>query len=537
MYEKTIINKVTFQDCGLYSGTLNKVTVRPLGPYNGIFINDVLSTPKNVYYVEGYTIVGNVKLIEHLTSCLCALGINNVDIIVESQDECCEIPIIDGSCEYFMNLFENNIYQYPHIKDFYEIPHKFKYEFVNSYDKIQNKNHKLLDRYISIKPHDQLVINCLIDFPYVNQQKYTFYFNKTNYKNEIMHYKTQMNVEYFNTCQLKGATPDNIFIYDENTVFKGDEIVKHKILDIIGDISHLPFNISGYIDSHCSGHGIHAELNKLIYDSYIKTKMDLTQTISLETAKLLIKQHDLKIYYDIYHFSFNIDLYSELLMYSENGFLFIFPQKPFDHWSPLLVYTNSHYTPNLIKSFKNCILGPSDSTCNVRYFWTSKGDFNNYLELRERHSNKPKKHFPTKSNYNNIANKLQHLEFNVINYDETIFYENYNKLKRDEHLLAEQIPIPEINKIKLCYLKDNNIMVAIGILVDDGKSITLLNLASCLKQLYMGVGYGFFMCVQLMKYYFDRNYVSFDLGISRVYGCYKNKLCIKKYKINEILDF
>ena len=78
-------------------------------------------------------------------------------------------------------------------------------------------------------------------------------------------------------------------------------------------------------------------------------------------VKKLIDQYNLKPYYNINNFSFDLNLYENYQLIRENNYIYIFTEKSYDHWSPLFVLTNYHledsnYLPFIIKQKKNCIL-------------------------------------------------------------------------------------------------------------------------------------------------------------------------------------
>lgn len=270
LYETTIQNSVQFEGHGLYSNILTKVCVEPASPYDGIHINNYKVTPENTNGISGCTVLGNkIYVIEHFLSCLYACGINNVNVFITNSDDTntdiIEFPIMDGCCKYFISMFELNIKVYENCKrEIYEIDEEIEYE--------------IADRFIKIVPNSdneiKLKINCMVDYPsYLNTQIYSFNFNKENYINELCSYRTHMSIERFNEAKisghLKGASMDNMFVYDKDTEYEGTELVRHKILDIIGDLAVLGFVIHGEIYAEKSGHTLHINLVKKIYDKYM----------------------------------------------------------------------------------------------------------------------------------------------------------------------------------------------------------------------------------------------------------------------------
>ena len=539
MKERTINQIIIIEESCLYSNKISKITFYPLKAYNGIYINNKKIIIDNIDKSNKYyTTISNIKLTEHLLSALYYLGINNLYIECDND----EIPIMDGSSKKFIDLFKNNIFDFSYNAEIFKINKKLIFKINEEENK--DLNHKKSERFIEIDK-GSFEINCLIDFPYSGIQEYTLK-KLEDYENQISNYKTHMNIEFYNYCvkyhNLNEKLKNSIFIYDKNSKFEGYELVKHKILDIIGDLNLCNLRIEGKINSYKSGHFIHQKLSKMIYDEYKLYKKNNTEIITLNKndVKNLIEQYNLKPYYNIKHFSFELDLYDEFLLIKEDDYIFIFTEKSFDHWSPLFVLTNYHkedsnYLPFIIKQKKNCILYKIDDKIrdinpDVRYYWKSKCNLEEYLQFRD--SISKRKHFPSSKTYKKYLETYSEYKIELEDFNFENFEKYYDQLKRPEHKPAKEIPIPNIKKdfIKLAYLKYNNEILFVAAIVDTGSSVSVLNLAS-------KIGTGFLACFKLFEYYCKLNYDSFDVCISRMYGCYKNKLCIERYQFNEVFDF
>jgi len=546
MKEKTITKIIKIQEKCLYSNNISKVTFYPLNAYNGIYINNNKIIIDNINKSNNfYTTISNIKLTEHLLSALYYLGINNLYIECDNN----EIPIMDGASKKFIELFKEYIYEFSYKSEIFKINKKLTFKVNEEENKALN--HKKSERFIEID-EGLFEIKCLIEFPYSGTQQYTLK-RLEDYETEISNNKTHMNIEFYNYCvqhhNLNETLKDSIFIYNENTKFEGDELVKHKILDIIGDLNLCNLHIEGKINSYKSGHYLHQELSNIIYDEYKLYKKNNTEIIVLNSnnVKKLIEQYNLKPYYNINHFSFELSLYNEYQLVQENGYLFIFTEKSYDHWSPLFVLTNYHkedsnYLPFVIKQKKNCILYKindkiRDINPNIRYYWKSKCNLDEYLIFRD--SISKKKHFPSSKTYKKYLITYSDYKIELEDFTFEKFEKYYDQLKRSEHKPAKEIPIPNIKKdfIKLAYLKYNNEILFVAAIVDTGSSVSVLNLASKLKNLENNLGTGFLACFKLFEYYCKLNYDSFDVCISRMYGCYKNKLCIERYQFCEVFDF
>lgn len=547
MYEKTINHIIKFEGKSLYSNILNKLICFPAEAYTGIYINNLLLNGDNYVFSRDYTKIGKVYLIEHLLSALYALGINNIFIFSKEN----EIPIFDGASKIFYDLFKDNIKVFESKREVIQITDKIRYEIIE--EKNVKLKHEKRHRFIEILPYNNFSIFCSVIFPYAGLQEYKLK-SMEDYEKEIAPFKTHMNIEYYEyykkNMNLKSENINDVMlIYDENTIFTCNELSRHKILDIIGDIALIGVYVIGNINAFCSGHFLHQNLSKMIYQRYKSLKLAIKiNEISKEKAKKLIIDKKLESYYGIQHFSFDFKYYKQLFLIIEDGFYYIFVNRPIDHWSPLYVLTNnkSNYLPFYIRNIKNCILCKTNEKMkelnkDVRYYWYSECNFEKYLKFRDKISNKPHKHFPSSNTYQKYKNIINEYEILIKDFSQKDWENHYNILKRQDHKKASEIPIPNIEKenIKLCLMKKKNEeeVLFVALLAINNKSLSVLNLASQLRSIKYNIGIGFLGCFKLFRYCCDNDYNSFDFGISRVYGCYKNKLSMYIYQFNEKLDF
>jgi UDP-3-O-[3-hydroxymyristoyl] N-acetylglucosamine deacetylase len=125
------------------------------------------------------------------------------------------------------------------------------------------------DKWAMIEPSSKLVIDSTIVFthPIIKTQRKTFEFSCENYINAISRARTfgmLRDVDMLKRKGLaKGGSLDNAIVLDDFKVINsdglrfGDEFIRHKILDTIGDISLLGYEIAGKITTYKSGHNLH----------------------------------------------------------------------------------------------------------------------------------------------------------------------------------------------------------------------------------------------------------------------------------------
>jgi len=249
----------------------------------------------------------------------------------------------------------------------------------------------------------------------------------------------------------------------------------------------------------------------------------------------VVKDNNLHIYQNIWHYSFNDIFQNANFKYEKvkDGTITLYSE-PHNQFSPLLIYTNSD--KNFFLRERNAIQNEFDQT-NEKYrqvFWFFRTTtFNNFLERRSKASSKPKKHFPTLESYNKIKDKIKE-EIIFDKFNEKFFIENYNSLKQPEYLSGEELlelfkknnPYINYDWLRIAYLNQNNETVVIAILVDDGKSLNLENIAAKRDSL----GFGIFLCTELVKCCCEKNYYSFDAGVSGLYGNYKEKIFLDSWE-------
>jgi hypothetical protein len=148
-------------------------------------------------------------------------------------------------------------------------------------------------------------------------------------------------------------------------------------------------------------------------------------------------------------------------------------------------------------------------------FWYLKlTTFEGFLKRRSEASRNPKKHFPSIETYRKPEHELIYKP-----YDFNEFACIYDKLKRPEHKSAHKMKKEVKIDGALCRMAMYG-TEGICWIVDDGRSASLINLASVIDNR----GVGIVMLVELVKYLCENGYKSFDAGVSGYYGGYKHKV-------------
>ena len=272
--QKTIAREIMYSGIGLHSGAEVKMKLSPAPVDTGIvFIRtDLPNKPRikaiasNVTSTLRATTIGDGEIkvftIEHLMSALFASDIDNCYIELDNE----EPPVVDGASEVFVKLLseagsveQDKMRQEIVIKKVYRIDDKERFVMVVPYDGFRVS-------FTSLNPH-----------PRIGTQYYDFTFNIDAYKQEIAPARTiayEKEVEALHKMGLGlGGNLENVIVYNDegwmNKLRYADELVRHKILDIIGDL-----RLAGVLKAHViavkSGHELNTKLAKKILADFVK---------------------------------------------------------------------------------------------------------------------------------------------------------------------------------------------------------------------------------------------------------------------------
>ena len=270
-YQRTIRKKVHCSGVGLHSGKQVSLTLHPAGANTGIrfvrsdisgknlvpaFMNRVVGTTMATTISEG---TASVATTEHLLAAVNALAVDNLIIELDGP----EVPIMDGSSVPFVNLLlEAGTRKQKSYRRLVKITREVSF--------------REGDKYISIYPYDGFKVTAEINFDHssIKRQVYSVSVTPRNFIDEISQARTfgfLGDVEKLQKNGLAlGASLQNAVGMDENGVLNkeglrySNEFVRHKIVDIIGDITLLGCPVLGHIVAYKSGHEQHLKLMETI---------------------------------------------------------------------------------------------------------------------------------------------------------------------------------------------------------------------------------------------------------------------------------
>ncbi len=276
--QKTVESEVTIEGIGLHSGQMSKMTFAPGEPHSGlVFVVpdlenseqqiEIEATVENVSsakdLVRATTLTkGDVCIhtVEHVLAALSGCGITNCRILLEGGEP--PVPECGSALSYVEMIDKAGIKDQGLPSLFYKInkPVKLKHNGIE----------------ISAEPGDCFRITFLVQYddPLIGRQEFTLDLRPTAFREEIASARTfamMSDVEKLREMGLGlGGSEENALIFDDGKIVGGqelrfpDECVRHKILDLIGDLALLGMPIQGHIRAQFSGHATNVAFTRIL---------------------------------------------------------------------------------------------------------------------------------------------------------------------------------------------------------------------------------------------------------------------------------
>jgi UDP-3-O-[3-hydroxymyristoyl] N-acetylglucosamine deacetylase len=261
--QRTLRRPVSCSGIGLHSGNKVTLSLKPAPADYGIRFqrSDLggLEIPATVTHLGGIRLATgltreavSVETVEHLLAALTALGIDNC--IVELNTP--EVPIMDGSAAPFVYLILNEagVKRLPAPKKFLKV--------------LRPISLSQGDKRIALYPSDHFKVTYSISFdhPLIRHQSRTMKITDETFVEEIAPARTFGFLKEVEMLRQKGlalgGSLDNAIVLGETGVLNNalrfeDEFVRHKILDVIGDLSLVGYPVIGHLVAHRGGHALH----------------------------------------------------------------------------------------------------------------------------------------------------------------------------------------------------------------------------------------------------------------------------------------
>lgn len=267
--QHTIAKEVTYTGIGLHSGKDVIMTLKPGKVNTGIvFVRtdlpgrpEILACPENVSStVKATTLSANgaeVFTVEHLMCALSMMAVDNIRIEMSSP----EPPVTDGSAKVFCELLEQGqVVGQGAERKVYEVDKSFSvYESDG--------------RFIAILPYEgyRISFTSINKHPLLGTQYMDIELNKESFMKEIMAARTVAFTEELEMLRKLGlglgGSLENVVVFDKDKILSiprfDDELIRHKILDVIGDL-YLLGPIKAHVIAVKTGHAFNSAIAKQI---------------------------------------------------------------------------------------------------------------------------------------------------------------------------------------------------------------------------------------------------------------------------------
>jgi len=258
--QRTIRHEISIHGAGVHTGAPCSIRILPAKENSGVVFvtgHGIVSADPFKVKSESSTVLqdGNARVstVEHLLSCLYGLFIDNVEVEVYGE----EVPIGNGSARRFYRvLTEAGIVEQKSLRN--------RISITKIYEVIEGKN-----RFVRITPSDYLRLNFAITWHPTIRGCHSYTHGIDSYE-EIAIARTFAEKEYVESLQkdglAQGAKPGINYIElrkdgTHSQLNTPSECVKHKILDLLGDLSLMyGLYINGEVTSVNGGHRLNHKL-------------------------------------------------------------------------------------------------------------------------------------------------------------------------------------------------------------------------------------------------------------------------------------
>jgi UDP-3-O-[3-hydroxymyristoyl] N-acetylglucosamine deacetylase len=263
MNQRTIKSPVSLEGIGLHSGKPARITVSPAPPNSGITFrvgdHDVVIPAAPETVVDGHyaTTIGRhgvrVQSIEHLMAAAAGLGLDNLEVEVDGP----EIPAMDGSARPFVTLLASagRVSQAAARRPIV-VPHAIR---------VGDDR-----RWLEITPARVFEITYTLenDHPAIGRQEVACTLSERSFIDEFAPARTYGFLKDVGLMRknglARGGSLDNAIVLGKRGPLNGlrypDEFVRHKILDLIGDLALLGRPVQGRVAARNGGHALNVEL-------------------------------------------------------------------------------------------------------------------------------------------------------------------------------------------------------------------------------------------------------------------------------------
>ena len=263
--QNTIQRPVEIEGIGLHTAVESHVRLVPAPADTGVVFRrvdldnfEIAAHVENVARVSYATSLMKqgvlISTTEHLLAALYCCGIDNIFVEINAL----ELPILDGSSQPFIEMLERaGTRKLRRPRHYIQVVKPL--EFSDG------------DRRIGIYPADGFSIRCFVDYqhPCAGPQEFEMTVTRESFSRELAPARTFTFVKELLALQkmglIRGGSLANAIVMDDNSILNGplrmpDEFVRHKALDLIGDLALVGRPIQGRLVAHKAGHALHTQL-------------------------------------------------------------------------------------------------------------------------------------------------------------------------------------------------------------------------------------------------------------------------------------
>jgi UDP-3-O-[3-hydroxymyristoyl] N-acetylglucosamine deacetylase/3-hydroxyacyl-[acyl-carrier-protein] dehydratase len=297
--QHTLAKSASIEGTSLHTGEKVTLTLQPAPENFGFKFRrmDIEDKPlidasiEKVQKVERATTIAdggvNVHTVEHVLSALIGMGVDNAIIEMDAQ----EPPIVDGSSLPFVQLIKQaGIVEQTERRRVFEVREPIH---------IESRDGSLL----TVVPDKKFRISCTNVGPQGRAtQFYSTEINPETYEKEIAPARTFTFYEdiahLMEKGLIKGGTLESAIVIRGETAWTkhplrfAEEFVRHKILDIVGDLSLLGRRILGHVIAVRPGHGPNAELTRALLKAYNEMRSMVPTPVSMPSAEAVLDVND-----------------------------------------------------------------------------------------------------------------------------------------------------------------------------------------------------------------------------------------------------
>jgi UDP-3-O-[3-hydroxymyristoyl] N-acetylglucosamine deacetylase len=294
--EQTIRAAVDCKGIGLHSGAPVHLRILPAPSGSGILFRrtdldhfEIEATGRNVARVSYATSLMKkgvlISTTEHLLSAFMGTGIDNAIVELDNL----ELPILDGSARPFVDMvMRAGIRKQRRARSYMRIRRELELREGN--------------KFIAVYPGDTYSVSYTIDFPHtlIGRETFRVELSNGNYLREIAPARTFGFLHQADAMRqqglIRGASTENAIVLTPDGLMNPplryqDEFVRHKVLDLIGDLALVGKQILGSIVADRAGHAMHTALvSRLLRDktlweeSSVDDSVDETNQVTATAA-------------------------------------------------------------------------------------------------------------------------------------------------------------------------------------------------------------------------------------------------------------